>query len=156
MFYLNELVNCGVIRVNNENGISCTSLGNSMAKHFIKLKGLKDLQSGNFLKLTETSDLLKLLSKNSESQANFKSGDKVLLSKIARHPQLIIPVGGKVDWEGWKKPFLLVQVALQMELSEFDAKLTPSQRSDQQSYLDHFCRLLKCKKDFEYSYNLIL
>lgn len=127
-----------------------------MAKYFIKLKGLKDLQAGNFLKLTETSDLLKLLSRNSESQVTFKTGDKVLLSKISSHPQLIFPVGGKVDWEGWKKPFLLVQVALQMELAEFEAKLTPNQRSDRQSYLDHFCRLLKCNWESIEKYYVLL
>ena len=142
-----------------ENEFACTSLGNLMAKHFIKLKGFKDLQNEKFLKASETSNLLKLLSKNSEvlGQMNFKSGDKVLLNKIASHPQLIFPIDGKVDWEVWKKPFLLVQVALQMELSEFEAKLTPSQRSDQQSSLEHFCRLLKCmlrrERESLYSYS---
>ena len=148
-FYLDELRDNGIIKINSENEISCTPLGNLMAKHFIKLSGLKDLRKGNLLKITETSDLLKLLSKNSEllDQINFKSGDKVLLHKIANHPQLIFPIAGKVDWEAWRKPFLLIQITLQAELAEFEAKLTPSQRSDQQLCLDHSCRLLKCKLD---------
>ena len=151
LFYLKELENNNIIKFDDsKTTFSCTLLGNSMAKHFIKLKTLKELSSLNFLKLTETSDLLKLLSKTlTVDQMIFKSGDKVLLHKISTHPQLIFPVGGKVDWETWKKPFLLVQVALKLELSEFEAKLTPAQRSDQQGCIEHFCRHLKCNLEYK-------
>lgn len=149
MFYLHELEKCQNIKIDSDTSeITCLQISQIMAKYCIKLKGLKDFRQGNFLKITEISDLLKLLSKNSEiiDQSNFKVGDKVLLHKISSYPQLLFPIGGKLDWETWKKPFLLVQVALQIELSEFEAKLTPSQRSDQQLCLDHFSRLLKCKE----------
>ena len=146
MFYLKELETNNIIKFDDsKTTFSCTLLGNSIAKHFIKLKSLKELSSLNFLKITETSDLLKILSKAvTVDQMAFKSGDKVLLHKISAHSQLIFPVGGKVDWETWKKSFLLVQVALQLELSDIEAKLTQAQRSDQQVCIEHFIRHLKC------------
>ena len=151
MFYLKELETNNIIKFDDsKTTLSCTLLGNSMAKRFIKLKSLKKLNSLNFLKITETSDLLKILSKTlTVDQMAFKSGDKVLLHKISTHPQLIFPIAGKVDWETWKKPFLLVQVALQLELSEIEAKLTPAQRSDQQGCIEHFCRHLKCNLEYK-------
>lgn len=143
--YLDELVTCGIIQRIEEKIIS-TSLGQAMAHHFIKLKTLKHLLKSNFTGLSEIADLLRLLSQSPDliTQIPFRGNDKALLHKISTCPRLIYPLPGKVDWETWKKPFLLVQIALQSELVEFESKLTPSQRSDQQLCIDYFCRLLKC------------
>lgn len=69
-----------------------------------------------------------------------------MLQKVAASSVLNFPLAGKVDWDAWKKPFLLIQVALQSELAEFEAKLTPSQRSDQQTCINSASRLIKCKR----------
>lgn len=143
--YLDELLTCGVIERKEEEIIS-TSLGQAMARHFIKLKTLKHLLKSNFTGLSEIADLLRLLSKSPDilNQIPFHGTDKALLHKISTCPRLIYPLPGKMNWEIWKKPFFLVQIALQSELVEFESKLTPSQRSDQQLIIDYFCRLLKC------------
>lgn len=145
--YLKELQSNGVIEYSDSfsnRNISSTPIGNAMAHNFIKFKGLKDLIKNSYNQLTEIPDLLRLLSQNSELSAQIRGGDKVLLHKIASSSKLIFPLTGKVDWEAWKKPFLFIQLALQSELAEFEAKLTPIQRSDQQSNIDQSCRLLKC------------
>lgn len=145
--YLKELSANGVIEYTNHKQIQSTPLGQAMARNFIKFKSLKELLKANFTEITEISDILKLISQNSEitNQISFKSGDKILLQKIASNSELIYPIPGKLNWDVWKKPFLLIQVALQSELAEFEAKLTPLQRSDQQSCIENAARLIKCK-----------
>jgi hypothetical protein len=144
--YLDELMSCGVIERRQGEEIVSTAVGQVMAHNFITLKTLKHLIKSNFTGLSEIVDLLRLLSQSPDllAQIPFHGTDKTLLHKISTCPRLIYPLKGKVDWETWKKPFLLVQVALQSELVQFQSKLTPSQRSDQQIIFDHFCRLLKC------------
>lgn len=144
--FLDELVSCGVIERRGEEIIS-TAIGQAMAHHFIKLKTLKHLIKSNFTNINEIADILHLMSQSPDllSQIPFRGTDKALLHKISSCPRLIYPLSSKVDWETWKKPFLLVQIALQSELVEFESKLTPPQRSDQQICIVYFCRLLKCK-----------
>lgn len=144
--YLKELACCGIIDYKSQD-ISSTLLGQAMARNFIKLKSLKELQKIGLTKINEISDLLKVLSQNSEilSQIDFKSGDKVLLHKVTSDPRLIFPLNGKSNWESWRKPFVFIQIALQSELAEYDSKLTPIQRTDLETILDQSCRLLKCK-----------
>lgn len=143
--YLKELVACRVIEHNSEEIIS-TPLGQAMARHFIKLKTLKHLIKQNFTKLSEIADILRLLSQSPDllSQIPFRGTDKSLLHKISTNPRLIYPLTSKVDWETWKKPYCFIQIALQSELAEFESKLSPSQRSDQETCIEHSCRLLKC------------
>lgn len=143
--YLKELESCGVIDYNGDEIIP-TQLGQAMSRHLIQLKVLKHLINSNFTEIMEISDLLRLLSQSPDllTQISFHGADKALLHKISTCPRLIYPLKGKVDWETWKKPFLFVQIALQSELVEFESKLSPSQRSDQQTSIEHFCRLLKC------------
>ena len=151
--YLNDLKITGTIDLEDEEIIKSTPLGQSLARYFIKIKSLKDLLKNSYTDKTEIFDLLHLLTQNSEllSKIDFRVGDKVLMTKIASDPRLNFPLPGKEKgtgkgaWESWKKPFLLIQVALQSELTEFEGKLTPIQRSDQQFFLDQSCRLLKCK-----------
>ena len=146
--YLNELKTAGVINLDSSDQINVTLLGKAISHHHIKFKSLKDLLRSSFTKTTEISDLLRLVSQNSGvlTQTDFRSGDKVLLHKIASDPRLNFTLGaGKIGWEAWKKPFIFIQIALQTELAEYEGKLTPTQRSDQQHYLDQACRLLKCK-----------
>jgi hypothetical protein len=143
--YLDELVSCGVIERRGEEIVS-TVIGQAMAHNFITLKTLKHLIKSDFTGLSEIVDLLRLLSQSPDllTQIPFHGTDKALLHKISSCPRLIYPLKGKVDWETWKKPFLLAQIALQSELVQFESKLTPSQRSDQQIIIDNFCRILKC------------
>ena len=146
--YLRDLAQCGVIEYNNHE-VTPTLIGQAMARNYIKLKSLKDLQNSDCFspKMIEIANLLRIISQNSEihSQIDFKSGDKVLLHKLSNDPRLIFPLSGKSNWESWKKPFAFIQIALQSELVEYDSKLTPLQRSDLQTILDQSCRLLKCK-----------
>lgn len=149
--YLKELLTNGVVEyTNNGQSIQSTPLGQAMARNFIKFKSLKELLKSSFTQTTETSHLLKLVCQSPEllSQINFKSGDKILLQKVAASDKLMLPIPGKINWDAWKKPFLFIQLALQSELAEFEAKLTPSQRSDQQSCIDNAIRLIRCKTPF--------
>lgn len=149
--YLNNLKSNGTINIDGQENITSTPLGQSMARYFIKIRGLKDLIKNSYTTQTEIFDLLLILVKNSEllCKIDFRNGDKVLLTKISADPRLTFPLPGKGKskgaWESWKKPFLLIQIALQSELAEFEGKLNPIQRSDQQFCFDQSCRLLKCK-----------
>lgn len=144
--YLKELAQCGVIDYDAEE-ITTTRLGQEMARNFIKLKSLKELQKINLNCINEISGLLRVLSQNFEvlSQVDLKSGDKVLIHKVINDPSLIYPLTGKSNWESWRKSFIFIQIALQSELVDYNSKLTPIQREDLETILDQSCRLLKCK-----------
>lgn len=118
-----------------------------MARNFIKFKSVKDLSKSTLKNVVEMSDLLRVICQCTEAVNEIRSGDKTLLHKIASDPRLAFPIAGKSNyWESWKKRFLLIQISLQSELVEFEEKLTPIQRSDQQSILESSIRVVKCKK----------
>ena len=141
---MNELKKLGIIDYDGD-VIRSTQLGQAMARNYIKFKRIKEILNNPLSNNAEISNLLRLISQSPESVLEIRGGDKALLSKIASNPRLTFPIPGKSNyWEPWKKSFLLMQIALQCELAEFEGKLTPIQRSDQHSIIENSIRVLKC------------
>lgn len=145
--FLNELKAHKVIDFDGSE-ISPTPIGKALANNFIRFKSFKELSKHSPLNCYEISALLRIVCENPEicNQSDLKGGDKVVLQKVASNPHLLFPLpDGKIGWDAWKRPFILIQVALQSELAEFETKLTPNQRADQERFIEASIRLMKCK-----------
>ena len=124
--------------------LKATELGISLMHQNIALPTVKYLAK-SLEQAMDIGSLLRILCQSPEfREIRYSPGDKACLHKIASHTKLRF-IADRNLIAPWLKVFYLIQVSLQADLDDCEAKLPPAIRESMEQIHGILIRLVKCK-----------